>query len=374
MAEHCNNCGAELFVGQRFCRACGTPTDELSQEEAPTQIMPPLLEGRDSRSGASTAPSKAPNTSPVYPPATIGYQPGVPPAHPQTVPPYVPPRSRSPIGWILGFIGVGLFVVVVVAVMFMARAARREIGRMSAPPPPVTPLPGETALDEGSADQVVNSGNETVLSKTFTLGGNPTFTLKSISGSIVISSWDQPKAEVRVTRRGSDRAAPIFYSNTGVNLSVRTAPGRNQDVKYELKLPRHMGRVELSSVNGSIKLSDLSGEIVIEAGNGSIELTDISGRSRVRAGNGKIVGVLGGPANGPMEFEAGNGKIDITVKSDLQADLEASTLRGGIDIDDRLGIPVEKSLVGQHARGQIGSGGPPLRISAANGTIKLSKQ
>src|SRR5947207_8325264 len=119
MAEQCRNCGAELFEGQRFCRACGAPSDPLSQEQAPTQMMPPQPGGWNARGAANTAPSNSQNTSPVYAPQS--YQPSVPPMYPQTIPPYVPPKKRTPVGWMLAFIGMGMFVAVVVAVMLIAR-------------------------------------------------------------------------------------------------------------------------------------------------------------------------------------------------------------------------------------------------------------
>ena len=97
-------------------------------------MMPPQPEGWGARSGASTAPTSRPETSPVYDPS-VGYQPIVPPTYPATIPPYAPPRKRSPVGWILAFIGMGLFVLVVVAVMLMARfgRARFETGGPSGP-------------------------------------------------------------------------------------------------------------------------------------------------------------------------------------------------------------------------------------------------
>src|SRR5436309_1905508 len=120
MGETCRNCGAELFTGQRFCRACGASTDELNQEQAPTQMMPPQPDDWGARSGANTAPTYQQNTNPVFG-APGGYQPSVPPMPPQVIPPYTPPRSRSRVGWVLAFLGMGLFAVVVFAVMMMAR-------------------------------------------------------------------------------------------------------------------------------------------------------------------------------------------------------------------------------------------------------------
>jgi hypothetical protein len=374
MSEHCRNCGSELFVGQRFCRACGVPTDELSQEEAPTQMMPPQYEGRGQRSGANTAPSAAPDTSPVYPPATIGYQ---PPMHPQAIPPYTPPQKRTPIGWILAFIGMGLFVMIVIAVMFAARAARRAVNNLAntSLAPPVA-QPGEIAL-ESNADQNTAAGNETTLIKTFALAPGSKFSIRNINGSISIDTWDQPKAQVKVVKRGRDRGAQIFFTSGANNLALRTGlPGGDNslEVRYEVKLPRDMERVNLESANGSVKLSNVSAKILVQSANGTVELNDVVGVSKVQTANGKITASLAGASDWPMEFVTANGKIDLTIKPDFDAELDASTIRGSLSVDDQLGITVQKELVGQHARGQIGSGGQPLKLTAVNGSVKLSKQ
>jgi Putative adhesin len=365
-----------LFDAQRFCRSCGAPTHQLSEEQVPTRMMPPQPEGRGARSGASTAPTSRPETTPVYDPSA-GYQPTVPP-YPSVVPQYAPPRSRSPVGWILAFIGAGLFVVVVLAVMFMARAGRRAITEISSGPtsPPVV-QPGESVLSADNADQSATTGTETTLTKTFALGDHAKFSIKNINGSITVEAWDQPKAEVRVIKRGSDRGAQVIFSFSANNLALRTGVPRNsgkQDIRYEVKIPREMGRVDLNSVNGSIKLSSVSGQIVLESTNGNIELTDVAGVSKAQTTNGRITAVLEEATEGQMEFTAVNGHIFITIKSDFDANLEASTVHGSIDIDDQFGIPVERQIVGQHARGQIGSGGSTLRITTVNGGIKLAKQ
>lgn len=296
---------------------------------------------------------------------------------PQMIPPYTPPRSRSRVGWVLAFIGMGLFVAVVIAVMMIARFGRRIADNASSQRPRevLTQQPGETALSESNADQVSTSGNETILTKTYPLAAGARFSIKSMNGSVMIGAWDNPSAEVKVIRRGSDRSGQVFITPDKGNLSIRTSQTRgNQDVRYEIKLPRKMGRVELNSVNGSLKLSDVTGQITAETSNGNIDLTGVVGVSKAQTTNGRITAVLQEATDGPMEFTAVNGKIDLTIKSDFDANLEASTVHGSIDIDDQLGVAVEKQIVGQHARGQIGTGGQPLRITTVNGSIKLSKQ
>lgn len=298
---------------------------------------------------------------------------------PQMIPPYTPPRSRSRVGWILAFVGMGLFVAVVVAVMMIARIGRRlaDTGLNARSGPPAVAQPGETALNESTADLVLTSGSDTTLTKTFPLGPSARFSIKNMNGSITVEGWDNLSADVKVIKRGSsDRGGQVFFTNDKAGLSIRTAqPRGNGDIRYEIKLPRDlMGRIELSSVNGSIKLSDLTSDIVVETSNGSIEMTGVIGISRAQTTNGKIVAVLQEASEGQMEFTAVNGKIDLTLKSGFDANLQASTVHGGMDIDDQFGITVTKQLVGQQASGQIGSGGPLLRLTTVNGSIKIAKQ
>jgi hypothetical protein len=372
MAEQCANCGVELFVGQRFCRACGASTDDLGQERVPTRKMQPQQDDWGARSGPNTAPGISPDTSPVYAPS--GYQPSVPPMPYQAIPPYTPPRSRSRLGWVLAFIGMGLFALIVFGVMMMARFGRNNIAERI-PPAPAVAQPGETLLSETSADRVDTVGNETTLTKTFALEPGSKFALKSTSGSVVIEAWDQPRAEVKVIRQGSDRGGQVFFANSKGSLSVRTAQGRGSpEVRYEIKLPQEMGRVMLTSQNGSVKLTGVSGQIFVEGANGSIELTDVKGVSKVQTANGKIRALLEEASDGPMEFVAANGSIDVTIKSNFDADLEATTVRGSINLDDQFGISPQRELVGQRARGQIGQGGQLLKITTVNGSIRLAKQ
>jgi DUF4097 and DUF4098 domain-containing protein YvlB len=376
MAEHCKNCGLELFTAQRFCRSCGAPTEQLSEEQVPTRMMPPQPEGWGARSAAGTAPTSRPETSPVYDPPG-GYQPSVPPMYPSVPPPpYAPPRKRSPVGWILAFIGMGLFVLVVVAVMMMARFGRRSLdsdggsGRSSAE----TARPNERVIDESTADSNSTLGGETILTKTFALGGDPKLSIKNVNGNITVTAWDKPNAEVNVIKRaGSERSAQAFFTNSGGNLTIRTQSRGSQDVRLELKVPRVLERIEVSSSNGEIRLSEVKGEIVVDGTNGAIQLINVVGVSRIRTTNGTIKATLLEASDRFMEFESTNGSIELTVPPEFEANLEASTVHGSITIDPSMGVQVEKrGPVGQSARGEIGQGGERLRLSTTNGSIKLT--
>lgn len=374
MAANCKNCGLELFTAQRFCRSCGAPTEQLSEEQVPTRMMPPPPESWEAQR-AATAPTSRPETSPVYDPP-VGYQPSVPPAYPAAVPPYTPPRRRSPVGWILAFIGMGLFVLVVIAVMMMARLGRRMADQPSGRST-LSSRASEAAFVEANAEEVVRAGADTTLTKSFALSEAPKISVKNVSGSINITVWDKPEAEVKVTRRGSEgdrNFTPVFFSNDRGNLVVRTADRRGgSDVRYELKLPRDVASLELDSVTGAIKLSDIAGDITVHNVSGQTDLTNIAGIRKAGTVSGNINVVLREWRDERLELSAVSGNISLQIKSAVDADLEASSVNGSISLDDSFGIAVEKQMVGQRARGKFGDGGETLKITTVSGNIKVSK-
>jgi DUF4097 and DUF4098 domain-containing protein YvlB len=267
----------------------------------------------------------------------------------------------------------GLFVLVVIAVALMARFARSREGGPGVNPPAATRA-GEKEFDERTADTVTKTPTDTTLVKTFPLVDTSKVSFKNVNGNITVSAWDQQQAQVVVIKSGgSDRGAQVFFSNNGTSLTVRTAENRgNQNVRFEVKLPRQLVRVELSSTNGVIKISDVNAEILVDGTNGSIELANVVGVSRVRTTNGSIKAGLLKPSDRNMEFESVNGSIEVTVPADFGADLEASTVHGGIAIDNSFGVSVDKGIVGQRAKGEINQGGERLKLSTVNGNIKLA--
>lgn len=376
MAEPCRNCGAELFAGQRFCRACGATTDGLSEEQTPTRMMPPSPPDWESRSAANTAPTPSHETSPVYAPAQY-YQPSVPPvAH--SMPPYQPPRSRSPLGWILAVVGIGLFVALILAVVFVTRLANNRGPRGGGSSQ--EQLSSETLLNDTSAEQVTTTSGDTTLIKTFELGEGATFEIKNINGSVTVEAWDKPQAQVTVIKRGSEsdrKATQIYFKKDEDGLSLRTGYSRGSnnrgDVIYQIKLPRGVESIDITTVNGAIKASDISGEITAQTTNGLVDLANVSGVKKASSVNGNIKVVLKEIGSEPMEFKNVNGNIELQIKGDLDAELEATAVRGIITIDDQFGVAVQKQVVGQKASGQIGAGGEPLKITTVNGSIKISK-
>jgi hypothetical protein len=399
---HCDNCGATVLLGHRFCRSCGRATDDYAEEGTPTQMMPPEPPVRGSRDTATATPSRV-NTNPVYTPPQqqtqqpnyYQQQPYAPIQPQQPMPHYTPTRSRSPWGWIVGVIAIVLIVAVAMGVLLLDNANApppdRPRSEASGPPPLPTPPPGPT---------------ETRTFPFAAKGGN--LTIETIRGDVTIEGWDEPRAEVRITKNGNNEVKDI---SDGSNLTLKTEPRDGGDVKYEIKLPRNAGRVEIRSANSDIALSDFTGNVQINNGNGSVTMSDMNGDIKVNTANGDInfsdvQGVLWvNTASGTIDLQDVNGKIsansasgdisvtfaggnleplsvntvsgdiEVTFDSDINADLTVKTLTGDIEVDDSFGIEVRKTpVVGKEARGRIGAGGQSITINTTAGDVRIQKQ
>ena len=77
-----------------------------------------------------------------------------------------------------------------------------------------------------------------------------------------------------------------------------------------------------------------------------------------------------GKLDGDLEFETVNGGIEVSLPARSNFDLDARASNGSIDTD--LAVAVSGRVKRNHLKGQVGSGGPNLRLSTVNGGITLN--
>ena len=400
MAERCNSCGAELFAGQQFCRACGAPTRQFSGEELPTQMLPSTEQQQPQQPAPlSTSPLPGRTTSdPVY---GAGYQPyqspnaPPPPQRPTSPVGAPPPRRRRSRVWLFAALGLLVFFggAMLVAALFFANQPRQQATRKivrTVNPPSVPPLPPHP-MDAGDEEMLLDdegaeiSGGQTVITKTYPLAKDGSFELHNISGDITIEGWDEPQAEVKIIKRGGseeERAGlKIMREESANRLMFSTMPeahsGGVREVQYQVKLPRNLRELEIVSNNSNIELIKVNtASISINVQRGNIELEDVSGtvNSRTTKGNTKVL--LSEAAlqkSAPQVFNGIHGNIELKLAPGINAELKAETIDGQIEIDEDFGIKVEKRMIGQQAVGRLGTGGQPIVVKVISGNIKIQR-
>jgi len=222
--------------------------------------------------------------------------------------------------------------------------------------------------------------------QTYPLAANGRVELENINGSVHILAWDRNEAKVDAVKRAWSKPrldeAKIRINASDNSISIRTeypehshsswGDGRENQpasVEYTLTIPRNARLDSVSLVNGSLDLDGLSGEIKASCVNGKLAAHNLGGRTELSTVNGKLEANLD-RLESPVEVSSVNAAVLLTLPSDAKADLEATTVNGSLS--DDFGLPVTKHrFVGRDLRGELGGGGPHVRVSNVNGRIEI---
>ena len=209
------------------------------------------------------------------------------------------------------------------------------------------------------------------------------------------SEDDEEKSE----RRGGLKLIP--NNNTGLTVeeddnvvSVGTAMrgGGSRTVDLTLRVPTNCS-MHLSTVNdGNIEVENVNGDLEVNCTNGSVKLLGISGSAVAHALNEDLTAtfVKINPQKS-MSFSSLNGKIDVTLPSDLKANVYTKSDQGEIYSDFDLKVlteniapsPIVQANKGKKGkfrvsieravRATINGGGQELQFTNFNGDIYIRK-
>jgi DUF4097 and DUF4098 domain-containing protein YvlB len=260
--------------------------------------------------------------------------------------------------------------------------------------------------------------------KHFTTSSAPDINLETFDGSIEVRAWDKSEVEVIIERRAvSKEAAGTIEVNASqdgnqVNVVARvpkmsgfglhfnyarsaklivSAPSTSNLVAGSgdgsITVERISGRVDLRSGDGSIRGQDLSGDVKAHTGDGSIQLDGISGSLdvdtgdgsvavsgrlravRARSGDGRVTirADQGSTPSADWDIATGDGSIRVELPDGFNADLDARTSDGSVRMNDVALSNVSGHLERNSVRGQLGSGGPLVRLRTGDGSITLRR-
>ena len=230
-----------------------------------------------------------------------------------------------------------------------------------------------------------------------TLAAGKTIEIRGVSGRIDASPASGNTVEVSAVKRerrhgdAEDVKIEVMEGTDGVTIcAVYPTPRRAREenhcgsgrdyqmntqdndveVNFTVKVPRGV-RLEATTVNGSIRATDLTGDAELHTVNGGIDVTT-SGLVEAQTVNGDIEARIGrADWSGRLEFSTVNGGITLTAPASLATDVEASTVNGSVDSD--FPITIQGRMERRHLRGTIGSGGRSLELTTVNGGIELRK-
>ena len=214
--------------------------------------------------------------------------------------------------------------------------------------------------------------------------------IANINGDVHINAWDRNEVKVDAVKRAyrPERfsEATIDVTNTADSVVIKTkyternltfdshSPENNPaSVEYTLTVPRGARIDGVELVNGSLDIEGVRGEVRASLVNGKVKANDLSGEVNLSTVNGAIeVNAAGLADSKGVSLNSVNGSIVLSVPSGASAQVRASTVHGGISND--FGLTVEKGqYVGRNLTGEIGSGGPRIRLNNVNGSIAIKR-
>jgi DUF4097 and DUF4098 domain-containing protein YvlB len=234
--------------------------------------------------------------------------------------------------------------------------------------------------------------------RTLPLSSEGSFKLSNVNGEVSISTWKEPKVEIRAIKKTKKDAenlkkVTIEVSESAGAVSVETVYPKHENtgvsVDYTIQLPEGVrlenvetvnGNVNVTgpfsaasaeTTNGNIRVENASGDLKFETTNGDIEAVNLAGPVEAETTNGGITLDLNA-LKGDIRAETTNGGITVKMGGEVNAELEAETTNGSIFAD--FPVTVQGLIKSKHhLQGRIGTGGPRLSLETVNGSIRLTK-
>jgi hypothetical protein len=142
------------------------------------------------------------------------------------------------------------------------------------------------------------------------------------------------------------------------------------EVEFSVRLPAGV-KLVARSVDGDIEATHLASDVDAETVDGSITIST-TGAVQAQTVDGDIRVVLEkGGWTSPLEFRTTDGDITVDFPAAGSAVVRAQTVDGEIKSD--FPLTLEERMTRKRLTGTIGRGGPELRLTTVDGTIRLRK-
>lgn len=226
--------------------------------------------------------------------------------------------------------------------------------------------------------------------QTYPLTPTGRVSISNINGDVHISVWDRNEVKVDAMKRAYKperiNEATIEVTNTADSVLIKTKyPERNLNfdsrtrennpasVEYTLTIPRGARLDGAELVNGSLDIEGVQGDVQASLVNGEVKAGGLGGEVKLSTVNGRVeANVARLDAAKGVTLSSVNGPIVLFVPAGANAQVKASTVHGPITND--FGWEVEDGqYVGHNLSGQIGTGGPRIKLTNVNGSIAIKR-
>ena len=283
-------------------------------------------------------------------------------------------------------IGVVLLIIALASNGAGPAAAAHGLGRQDLRPVPAVPATADATSAVGDTGEELREE----FHQTYSLSPTGRISLENINGGVQIKVWDRAAVQVDAIKKAYRKErldeAKIEVNATEENIRIKTEyPYENQTfrsdyrrydnpatVEYTLTVPRKAMLESIEMVNGSIDIDGVEGNVKATSINGAVNARGLVNEVRLSTINGPLTATFTQlDETKPISLGSVNGSVMLVIPSNANASIRAGTVHGGISSD--FGLKVKHGeYVGHSMDGQLGTGGPRIKLANVNGGIKIT--
>lgn len=213
----------------------------------------------------------------------------------------------------------------------------------------------------GRIEAVPASGEEGVVTANRRPGrkgdpGDVKFAVVEHEGGVTVCTMYPSRPRKRANRcKPGDTHLANDDNDTQIDFHIEVPDGVN------LLVATVNGDVNVRGISGDADASAVNGDVGVEAG-GNVEASTI---------NGSIQAIMHSAPQADLQFSTVNGDLTVALPGGSSADVEARTVNGSLESE--FPLAVKGRVTRRRILGEIGGGGPLLRLETVNGGILLRR-
>jgi hypothetical protein len=240
--------------------------------------------------------------------------------------------------------------------------------------------------DQGMSFDVTHGRANDEWTRTYTIEKGGRLEIASAGGPVYVTAGG-PGVQVKLLRQGqagSDEAAQQLLKEETISEDVAPdrvrvetrRPGTNTgafgrrrvSTEWHVSIPAGLN-VAIKGENADISLKSVEGNFTLENTNGGFRASGISGAVTATTVNG-VVELEFVSVTGDVKATTINGPVRVSLPENADVTLEASTVNGGVIVDDALKFtPTIRERV--KVTGRVNDGGPKLILQTTNGPVRV---
>ncbi len=236
---------------------------------------------------------------------------------------------------------------------------------------------------------IAAAATEKRVHKTASLDRNGRLSIETHNGTVVVTTWNQPtvdvvariepgefataedveKTEVKVSGSGSSVRIESDYAGVSSHFFWFGIARELPLIHYTISMPATAG-LDIDDHNAKVRVTGLHNDLRVNSHNGSVEAADLDGAATIETHNGDIRIGFSRFAKS-SRFETHNGSIEVRLPAGARFHVNASGHHMGVDSDFPTTI-TQSPREGRYV-GDVNGGGPELRVSTHNGSLRLKR-